>query len=281
MKRKIIEINESLCNGCGQCVPDCHEGALQIIDGKARLISDLFCDGLGACINTCPLGAINVIEREAEPYDEVKTLEANIIKGGENVIKAHLKHLLEHNETGYYKQAIKYLTDHNIPVPRLAEVSSCSSGGCPGSKVVEMSTENSVSSEETSSENINLKSQLTHWPVQLHLINPEASLFDNEDLLISADCTAFSFGNFHAELLKNKKLIIACPKLDSGLDSYIEKIKVLSTRVNTITVVIMEVPCCSGLIGIVKKAVSESGKKIPVKQIVMSIKGEILKNEWL
>ncbi|HOK56515.1 MAG TPA: 4Fe-4S binding protein [bacterium] len=274
MKRKIIEIDEEKCTGCGDCIPNCPEGALQIIDGKARLISDLFCDGLGACIGSCPVDAIKIVERDAEPYDERKTME-NIIKKGKNTIIAHLKHLHEHGETEYLRQALEVLKEKNIEIDlnEIIEVPCC-----PGMKVVEMKKE-----EEEGEENISVKSQLSQWPIQLHLINPLAPYFKKADLLIAADCTSYAYGNFHLDFLKGKKLIIACPKLDTGIDRYIEKIKQLVevADINTITVVIMEVPCCLGLLKIVEEGIKKSNKKVPIKKVVISIKGEILEENWI
>jgi ferredoxin len=143
-KRKIISINEELCNGCGNCVPNCPEGAIQIIDGKARLISDIFCDGLGACLGECPVGAITVVEREAEEYNEKKVME-NIIKQGENTIKAHLQHLLDHNEMGYYNEAIEALKEKNIKIPELKKENSFC--GCPGARTIDFSNEKQNSNE--------------------------------------------------------------------------------------------------------------------------------------
>ena len=200
MKRKIIQIDEEKCNGCGICIPNCHEGAMQLIDGKARLIGDLFCDGLGACIGHCPEGAIEIIEREAEPYDEHKVME----------------------------------------------------------------------------------SELRQWPVQLHLLNPQASYFRNADVLLAADCAAFAMGNFHARFLKGKSLAIACPKLDSNKESYIQKLSamIVDSRINSLTVVKMEVPCCGGLLQMAQTARSNSGRNIPIKQAIVSIKGEVIEEEW-
>jgi len=158
MKRKIIEIDEKLCNGCGDCIPICPEGALQLIDGKARLISDLFCDGLGACIGECPLGAISIIEREAEAYDERKVMEKNIIKAGTNTIKAHLKHLKEHGEDEFFNIAISVLKEKNIPVPELEKEESPMACGCPGSAA--MSINNSKEHDYHHSVSANLKSEL-------------------------------------------------------------------------------------------------------------------------
>ena len=159
MKRDIIEIDEELCNGCGACIPNCAEGALQIIDGKARLLSDLFCDGLGACLGHCPLDAIRVIRRDAVPYDEVKTMRDNIVKAGANTIKSHLNHLEDHGETEYLKQAINFLKENNIPNP--LEKKEKKMSGCPGTQAI--SFEKPQQSLNSSSEK--RVSQLSHWPV--------------------------------------------------------------------------------------------------------------------
>ena len=276
MKRKIIEIDEEKCTGCGDCIPECPEGAIQIIDGKARLISDLFCDGLGACIGSCPVNAIRVVEKEAEPYDERKTMEENIIKKGGNTIKAHLKHLQEHGEKEYLKQAMDVLKEKGIEMD-LSDVLDVPC--CPGMKMVDRRDEET---EEVVTP-VNVQSQLRQWPIQFHLVNPSAPYFKKADLIIAADCTAYAYGNFHLDFLKGKSLIIACPKLDQGIDRYIEKISqiVKDNNINTITCVIMEVPCCSGLLKIIEEGVKKSGKKIPVKKVVLSLEGKLLSEEWI
>ena len=275
MKRKIIEIDEEKCNGCGNCIPDCPEGALQIIDGKARLISDLFCDGLGACIKSCPAGAIAVIEREAEPYDEKKTME-NIIKKGENTIIAHLKHLQEHGETEFLHQALDVLKAKGIDID-LSDVFEVPC--CPGMKTVDRRKED----KEYAGERCSVTSQLRQWPIQLHLVNPSASYFNKADLIVAADCTAYAYGNFHQDFLKGKSLIIACPKLDQGIERYIEKMSqiIKNGKINTITAVIMEVPCCSGLLRIIEEGIKKSGMKVPVKKVVIGLEGEVLSEEWV
>lgn len=278
MKRKIINIDESVCNGCGQCVPNCPEGALQIIDGKARLVSDLFCDGLGACIGNCPLGAIEVTEREAEQYDECKVME-NIVKGGQNVIRAHLEHLEHHGAREYFEQAKKYLAEHAIPVP-CSETQQPHRAGCPGSRSMsfESREKNSTPAETTTS-----GSELTHWPVQMHLLNPHAPHFKGADFLLAADCTAFSLGAFHQKLLKGRTLGIGCPKLDLDKESYVEKIVTLidEAAINTLTVAIMEVPCCGGLLALAKEAVTRASHIVPLKLIVIGIQGDVIKEEWV
>lgn len=288
MIREIVKIDENKCDGCGLCVPNCHEGALQIIDGKARLISDLMCDGLGACLGHCPQDAISIEKREAAPYDEVEVIK-DMVPKGKNVVVAHLKHLKEHNENEFFQQAISYLEINKLALPfNLDEVKTevhkstihNSSGcGCAGSAERTFN----CSTEETNSSILDTPSALTHWPVQMHLINPNAQHFQNSHLVLAADCVAFSMGNFHQKLLKGKTLAILCPKLDTRTEIYVDKITSLidDAKVNTITVVIMEVPCCGGLLSFVRQALEKASRKVPVKGIVVSASGEILNEEWL
>jgi NAD-dependent dihydropyrimidine dehydrogenase PreA subunit len=279
MKRKIISIDENKCTGCGKCIPDCPEGAIQIIDGKARLISDLFCDGLGACIGTCPEGAICVIEREAAPYDE-KTVMENIVRQGAPVIKAHLEHLASHGQTDLYKQALEYLKEHKINIPgnvhtRLPQAQhGLHHAGCPGSMAKSI-PRNRSAPDRWSSEKAG--SELRQWPVQLKLLNPSATYFDNADLLISADCVPFAYAGFHAELLRDKIVIIFCPKLDSDIEGYVTKLAEIFSghTIKSITVAHMEVPCCSGVRYVVDRALERSAKKIPVTEKTITIQGEV------
>lgn len=285
MKRNIIKIDEEKCNGCGLCVSGCHEGALQLIDGKARMISDLFCDGLGACIGECPEGAISIEEREAEAYDEIKVMERMVAKG-EKTILAHLKHLKDFNEMGYFQQGVEYLRANKIDVDLSSLFQSGSNGcahkgegGCPGSR------ERSFAKVEVTpmQEEQHQPSQLTHWPIQLHLINPNAGFLKNSDLLLAADCTAFTLGSFHPQLLKGKTLAIACPKLDSNKEVYVDKLRIMidEARINTITVAIMEVPCCGGLLQLVNLARETATRTVPLRRIVIGIQGDILSDDWV
>ena len=276
MLRKIIKIDEEKCDGCGNCVPECHEGALQIIDGKARLISDLFCDGLGACLGNCPPGALTIEDREAEPYDERKVMDY-IMAGGTNVIIAHLKHLRDHEEFEYMREALEYLREKGIENPlsgkELEEKQShCA---CPGSQ--ELSLENSDENEEENGARI---SHLRQWPVQLHLVSPHAAYFRNSDLLLAADCCGFAYPDFHKDFLKGKSLAIACPKLDSNKQVYLDKLITMinESELKSITVLIMTVPCCNGLAQLVRQAVEISGSKIPVNATVISPEGEIVQS---
>lgn len=272
MKRRVITVNEEKCTGCGNCIPGCPEGALQIIDGKARLVSDLFCDGLGACIGECPTGAMSIEEREAEPYNEYKVME-NIVKSGENTIKAHLKHLSDHNEKDLLCQAIDYLNDNKIPVPEYKDKLPC---GCPGTmtKTIERN-ENLVNADIAP---VKVQSKLANWPVQLQLLNPNAPYLKKCDLVIAADCVPFAYANFHDKFLKNKVLTVFCPKLDKTTDQYIDKLaEIFKTQdIKSITLVHMEVPCCSGVIKIVEEALIKAEKFIITREYTISISGEII-----
>jgi len=274
-ERKVIKIDVEKCNGCALCIPNCPEGALQIIDGKARLISDLFCDGLGACIGHCPQGAISTEEREAQKYDEKKVM-ANIVTQGENVIRAHLKHLKEHKAKGYLQEALDYLKENKIKVNLEKSVSVAKENtpcGCPGAKLMDLKKESKASTE--GKPYTKTESQLSQWPVQIMLLPPLAPFFEGADLLIAADCVPFAYADFHRDLLKGKVLLVGCPKLDD-IKIYEEKLNQVfqHNNVESVTYAHMEVPCCSGLIPVIKSAIAQSGKQIPFKEITISIKGE-------
>ncbi|MFH1587493.1 MAG: 4Fe-4S binding protein [Candidatus Diapherotrites archaeon] len=284
MKREIVEIDEEKCNGCGLCIPNCYEGALQVIDGKARLISDLFCDGLGNCLGHCPEGAITIVEREAEAYDERKVME-KISKQGRNVVKAHLQHLKDHKQEDLFWEAVNYLEEmgEKNPLEVEGEYSKTAHSNdshnshegcsCPGAAMMDLRKETRSSS---GAEHSKQESELQQWPVQLNLLPPNAPYFQNSDLLIAADCTAYANANFHSQLLKGKSVAIGCPKLDD-IGTYKEKIKSIieMNDLNTITVAIMEVPCCGGLYSAVEEALDESGKRITLKKVVIGIDGLI------
>jgi len=283
-KRQMVKIDESKCDGCGNCVTGCHEGALQVIDGKARLISDLLCDGLGACIGECPQGAIKIEERLAEPYDEAKVM-AGMVKHGPNTIKAHLKHLADHGQKNFLKQAFDYLKKHGIANPLEEEMKKepkhgghepC---GCPGGRTMDLRDNCGCGDDGADPA---AKSQLRQWPVQLHLASPMAPYFQKADVVIAADCTAFAYGNFHNDFIKGKAIVIACPKLDDGQELYVEKLQGLieDAKVNTLTVVTMEVPCCGGLLAMVKQAAAASKRKVPIKSVVIGIQGGIKSEDW-
>jgi NAD-dependent dihydropyrimidine dehydrogenase PreA subunit len=237
--RKIIEIDEELCNGCGQCVPGCSEGALQIIDGKARVVSDRYCDGLGACIGECPTGALRIVEREAAPFDE--------------------------------KDAERHLAEKELPVL------PC---GCPSTHIQTFET---VSTCQATNRPADIgkrdgESSLTHWPVQIRLIPASAPFLKEADLLVLADCSAVAFPTLHRDLMKGKVVIMGCPKFDDVQD-YIGKFADIfrTANIKSVTTVVMEVPCCSGLPMIVKKGMEAANKEIPMEEVLLSTRGKILK----
>ncbi len=257
MKRKIIKINEEKCTGCGLCVPGCHEEAIKVIDGKARLVKDVFCDGLGACLGECPEGALSIEEREAEPFDE--TL---------------VKERIECRETEESCSQNSQFVQQNIHIMN-------SAGACPGSvhAVFERKPQTTSGAFPAHIQS----SELTHWPVQMHLVNPAADFFIGKDVVLAADCVAFAFGDFHEKFLKGKSLAIACPKLDDGQEKYIEKIRRMAddARINTLTVIIMQVPCCRGLIQIAQAGINKATRKVPLKVVIIGIKGNVLSEEWI
>ncbi len=276
-RRKIIKIDAEKCTGCGECIPNCPEGALQIIDDKARLVSDLFCDGLGACIGHCPEDAITIEEREAEPYDERKVME-NIVPQGPNTIAAHLKHLKEHGAEDYHREAVEFLKEHNIALPEEAPTGGKLPCGCPGSRVMDFSEKSEAAREEEEPVSAGSRpSRLRQWPVQIMLVPPTAPYLRNAELVIAADCVPFAYPDFHEDFLKGKALLIGCPKLDDA-EFYEKKLATMFQQndVRSVTVVHMEVPCCFGLVMLVKSAIAASGKVIPFAEATVSVKGEVL-----
>jgi Pyruvate/2-oxoacid:ferredoxin oxidoreductase delta subunit len=241
--RKIVHIDEEKCNGCGLCIPNCAEGALQIIDGKARLVGDKFCDGLGACLGHCPQDAITVIEREAEDFDE-------------KAVDAYL----------YKKYEVR-------PEPKAQPVLS----GCPSSRPVRFKAPESSAETEPVRGSV---STLSHWPVQLKLVPVNAPYFQDADLLVAADCVPFAYANFHQDFLKGKTVVVGCPKLDD-IQDYKEKLTEIfrSNSIKSVTLPYMEVPCCFGLVKVTEDAIAVSGKKIPLKKIKIGIRGEIKPEE--
>jgi Fe-S-cluster-containing hydrogenase component 2 len=252
MKRKIINIDRDKCNGCGLCVEACHEGAIVMVDGKAKLISDQYCDGLGDCLPACPVDAIKIEEREAAAYNE------ELVK----------QKMAEREASKEKEQKIKV---------KVNSVKMGHGGGCPGSRAMKIEQNNTtdVQSNPAAVEApVEMKSQLSQWPVQLSLINPAASYLEDADILIAADCVAYAYGNFHNEFIKDKVTIIGCPKLDDN-QYYEEKLTQMfsSHQVRSITVVRMEVPCCGGIIRSVKNAILRSGNIVPYSEVVIGIDG--------
>jgi ferredoxin len=254
-KRKIIEIDRDKCDGCGLCTEACAEGALVLDEeNKAVLAKEIYCDGMGACLDICPIEALKIVERESESYDP----------------QATFKHVL--NTRGEEAAAHVHGADQAEEKGKASFVTS----GCPGSQAREI--QRKPASEE--GKMVAGKSELSQWPIQLHLVSPYAPYFNESDLLIAADCTAFSLGSFHPDLLKGKKLVIACPKLDDTTP-YVEKIAEIlrNNTIYSLTVAIMVVPCCLGLHHMVQKAVETSGKNIAVKKIVVGIDGQIVSED--
>ncbi len=295
MIREIVKIDEDICNGCGDCIPNCHEGALQIIDGKARLINDLLCDGLGACIGLCPIGAISIEKREAEPYNETKAMEIMVEKG-KNTVIAHLQHLKDHGEIAFMQEGIQYLQKHakNLLFDVHEVIQSIHNykkhtptlhldkNNYANNDSIQFAAEK-ISVNTSHINQISGQSQLRNWPIQLHLINPQVQHFKNADVLIAADCVAFSLGNFHDTYLKGKSLAIACPKLDSNINVYIHKLTEMidCANIHTLTAIVMEVPCCKGLLQIIRKAAAQAKKQIPIQLIVIGIKGNVIDEKWI
>lgn len=237
--RKIVRIDEKKCNGCGLCIPNCAEGAIQIVDGKAKLISDKFCDGLGACLGHCPEDAITVIEREADDFDE-KAVEAHLHK----------------------KEEIK-------PQPQPQPVFN----ECPSSRVMQFQA---PEAKTVSSSNHPGVSMLSHWPVQLKLVPVNAPYFQDADLLVAADCVPFAYPDFHQDFLKGKVVVVGCPKLDDN-QYYKEKLTEIfkTNSIKSVTIPYMEAPCCFGLVWATEEAIKASGKKIPLEKVKIGIRGEI------
>ena len=237
--RNIVKIDEEKCNGCGQCVDACAEGAIEIIDGKAKLVSEIYCDGLGACIGHCPEDAITIEQRQADEFDEEAT-------------KAHLAEV----------QKAPPQTDFL----------------CPGMMAKELKNKGR-SDEKTTAD---VPSHLTHWPVQLKLVSPHAPYFAGADLLLVADCVPFAMADFHNKFLKEHSVVVGCPKLDN-VDFYVEKLAqiIKSNKLNSLTVLHMEVPCCFGLTHIARKAIAESGVKIPFEDITIALNGSVKKRETI
>lgn len=235
--RKIVKIDEEKCNGCGICVPACAEGAIQVIDGKARLISEIYCDGLGACLGECPEGALTIEERESEEFDE-------------EAVKHHLETMKPDPE----------------PLP-------C---GCPSVTLAQFGPETGINNHVQAAAEVSPRSMLGHWPVQLTLVPPTAPFLQGADLVLAADCVPFAYAGFHQEFLRDHALLVACPKLDD-FQAHLTKLTDIlrGSSVKSITVVHMEVPCCSGLVHMAKQAIGGSGKDIPLKEVTIGVKGDM------
>jgi len=258
VKREVIDIDHEKCDGCGECIPACPEGAIQLIDGKARLVNEAFCDGLGACLGECPQDAIKITEKEASPYNEKKVVE-NMVRQGRDVLKAHLKHLKEHGQNQLYQEAIQHLDKLGIKPP-------------------EIKTEKTVDKEKTGKQDVERQEKpLGQWPVQLSLVPVQAPYFDTDELLFIADCVPTAHPDFHREITKGRPIVIGCPKLDDQ-ERYIEKLtEILSANpIKKISSVHMEVPCCYGTNNIIKKAIENTDKEVDFEEKTISIEGNTI-----
>jgi len=245
--RKIIEIDEELCDGCGNCIISCAEGALQIVDGKARLLAEKYCDGLGACLGECPTGALEVIEREADDFDE-------------EAVEQH---------TAQPKEAQDAVPD-TLPC------------GCPSTELRTFSTGTACRKANEPTDHARAESALGHWPVQIRLVPAEAPFLKGAELLVAADCTPFAYSDFHRDFIDGKAVLVGCPKFDDN-QLYLEKLTEVfeKARIRSVTALVMEVPCCQGLPVIVKKAMDNAGKSVPMEYVILGLRGEILKRERL
>lgn len=245
--RKIIEIDEELCDGCGQCIPACAEGAIELIDGKARLVAEKYCDGLGACLGECPTGALKVIEREAEDFDE-------------EAVEQYLKEK---------ERAEKTAEEFVAP-------------SCPSARLQTFDNLPACEQANVPVQHSSTTSALSHWPVQINLVPPTAPFLREAELLVVADCVPIAYPNLHADFIEGKVVLVGCPKFDD-IPQYVEKFASIfgSADIKNIIALVMEVPCCSGLPMILKKAIELAGKDIPLEQIIISTRGQILRKETL
>ncbi len=245
--RKIIEIDEELCDGCGNCIISCAEGALQIIDGKARLVAEKYCDGLGACLGECPTGALVVVERAADDFDE-------------EAVEQHL--------------ALAKEAQDGVP-----DTLPC---GCPSTELQTFPSGTACRKANEPTDLTRAESALGHWPVQIRLVPAAAPFLKDAELLVAADCTPFAYADFHRDFIDGKVVLVGCPKFDDN-QLYLEKLTEVfqEARIRNVTALVMEVPCCQGLPVIVKKAMDNAGKSVPMEYVVLGLRGDILKREAL
>jgi len=256
--REMVKIDEEKCDGCGLCVPSCAEGAIQIIDGKARLVADNLCDGLGACLGDCPQGAITIVQREAAEFDEV-------------AVESHLKQIGRDSETHQPKSPVQ-TTGGGCPSAQVKSFAApAQGGGCPSARLMNFTADQGVVTSDAGQR----PSELRQWPVQMHLVPSTAPFLQDAEVLLAADCVPFAYADFHKDMLKGKALLIGCPKLDDG-QAYLEKLTQMLVHgsIRKLSVAVMEVPCCSGLVAIARQAVAASGKSIPLEIVTVGIKGD-------
>lgn len=262
--RPIVRIDEAKCTGCGDCIPSCAEGAIRIIDGKARLIAENLCDGMGACLGHCPEGAIIVESRQADAFDE-------------SAVQVHLK-LLD-NGRAAHGRVHKPANGARAMTNAEPHAQQPAAGACPGARMMNFAEPDADAGAAEGTR----PSQLRQWPIQLHLASPGAPYFQGADVLLAADCSAFALGDFHTKHLSGKSLAVACPKLDQGQEMYLNKLVALidGARIDTLTVLVMEVPCCAGLVHLAAEAARRAERKVPIKHTVVGLDGSIRSEEWL
>jgi NAD-dependent dihydropyrimidine dehydrogenase PreA subunit len=273
VKRQIIRIDEELCDGCELCIPACPEGALQIVDGVAKVVKEGFCDGLGACLGECPQGALTIEEKEVDEYDEEGVIE-HLKKNAPDRLDDHMQHLREH---GMAPPGVGGALAHEAPGEMKTKLPG--GGGCPSARLMQWGVENAGEAATAgggAAAPASLASELRQWPIQLHLVNPIAPYFKDADLVLVADCVPFAYANFHDDFLKGKAVAIACPKLDDTRP-YIAKLTQMIDLANlkSMKVVVMEVPCCSGLVGMAREAVASAKRSVPLEYVVIGIKGGV------
>lgn len=263
MIREIVTIDEEKCDGCGLCVPACAEGAIKIIDGKAKLLAENLCDGLGACLGHCPQDAIHVEKREADNFDE-------------EIVEEHLKKNAPEKLAAFAAQKQQPPHECGCPSTKVADFAKPTppaGGGCPGSRMQSIPPQKSSAADASGQR----PTELRQWPVQLHLVPPTAPFLQGADVLFAADCAPFAYPEFHRDILKGKALIIACPKLDDT-SNYVNKITAMITQgqIKSLTICHMEVPCCGGLLMMARQAVADSGQNIPIKSVCVGVRGELI-----
>jgi Fe-S-cluster-containing hydrogenase component 2 len=263
VRRKIVQIDETKCDGCGECIPSCAEGAIALVDGKARLSADVLCDGLGACLGECPRGAITVVEREADAFNEA-------------AVKAHLERLGKGSAAAHAVAPAPAAARLRLAV---AQDAPGPQGGCPGSRPRTLPRRGLAvvpSSPGPALPGPGAESRLGQWPVQLHLVPVSAAFFEGADLLVVADCVPFAYARFHEDLLAGKALVVGCPKLDD-VRAYVEKLgRILASNdIRSVTVVRMEVPCCGGISAAARHGLAASGKDLPFRDVVVGVDGTI------
>lgn len=277
MVRRVIEIDEEACIGCGLCANACHEGAIGMVNGKAKLMRDDYCDGFGDCLPACPVDAIKFIEREAAAYDEAAVLAAKKAKETANKLSSAMSSIKNNNVKSKNEMKDNF-TDANGNYSKNRDADMIEPCGCPGTRAQTIIHDNSDDNSCNVNNNVSekIQSELTQWPVQIQLLPVTAPFYNNANLLIAADCTAYAYGDFHRKFVKNRVVLVGCPKLDDA--DYQSKLTAIISQndIKSVTIVRMEVPCCGGLENAAKEALKASDKFIPWQTVTISTDGRIL-----